>query len=492
MSTTYRHGTYGEFAASIGDVGTQSGTVAVYVDAAPVNLIRGSVYDNVNAPVKLGTFSAAKRYMGYSENWAKFGLCEAIGVHLDNSSGNVGPIVVINVLDPALHRKEAETVADLTFVNGRATLESDTIILDTLVLLDKVEGTDYSVDYDFAKGQVIIDSIGANKITGTVSAVFFEVDPSMITYEDIIGGVTANGEYTGLGCVDLIYQELGLIPNLILSPNWSHIPAVYEAIIKAGTKVNGHWDSFVYADLPLADGDAKVDTIEAAIKWKNDNGYGYERSKVFWPQNMDTAGRIYHESVLAAWRSVQIDSDNYGMPMETCSNKSVPICKHYFGEGSKNRGFDQERANELNAEGITTTCFWGGQWVLWGPHTAAYKFGQITDNRVIFDNSIRMMMFVTNDFQQDWAMDIDRPMTRAMADTIKNREQEKADARAALGAFIGKPVVHFDEAENSTAELVEGNFVWGFEGTPTPPWKSGMLRVAYTTAGFDSYFGEVE
>ena len=130
--------------------------------------------------------------------------------------------------------------------------------------------------------------------------------------------------------------------------------------------------------------------------------------------------------------------------------------------------------------------------MLWGPHTAAYRFGAVTDNRNIFDNSIRMMMFVTNDFQQEWAFDIDNPMTRAKADTIRNREQEKADARAAMGAFIGNPVVRFDESANTTAELVEGNFVWDFEGTPTPPWKSGTLRVAYTTEGFNTYFGEVE
>ena len=54
------------------------------------------------------------------------------------------------------------------------------------------------------------------------------------------------------------------------------------------------------------------------------------------------------------------------------------------------------------------------------------------------------------------------------------------------------PVVEFLEEDNSTDSLVEGNFVWNFKGTPTPPFKSGTLKVAYTTAGFDSYFGEVE
>ena len=485
----YKHGTYGEFADSIGAVAAQSSTVAVYVGIAPVNLVRGFA-QYVNNPVKLTDFASAKRYMGYSKNWAQFDLCEAFKLHFNNPLGNVGPVVAINVLNPAVHKKDAQTSKNLSFVNGRATFESDTIVLDTLVLADKVEGTDFAIDYDFNKGQVIINSIG-NAITGSVQVSYSEVDISKITKAEIIGGVTAGGEYTGLGCVGLVYQELNIIPNIICCPGWSHIPDVYNAMLSAGSKINGHWDAIVCADIPVLDNGTKVETIEAAQKWKADNAYISERSKVFWPQAKDNEGNIYHASTLGAWLMLSVDAENNGIPMESPSNKAVPVVKQYFGEGSTNRGFDQQRANELNADGITTVVFWGGLWVLWGSHTAAYKYGAVTDNRVVFDNSIRLMMYVSNSFQQEHALTIDQPMTKAMADTIKNREQEKMDALAAIGAFIGTPVVEFNESDNSAGDLVEGNFVWGFKGTPTPPFKSGTMKVAYTTEGFDSYFGEV-
>lgn len=501
----YKHGTYGEFSESVGGVVAETQSAFVYVGTAPVNLIRGYA-GAVNTPILLRTFDAAKRLVGYSDDWATFTLCEAIQLHFDNASGNIGPMVVINALDPSVHKKAEETNQQLTFANGRATIQSDTIILDTLVLADKVEGVDFSIDYDFTKGEVIINSLGAEKLSGQIQATFSEIDLTSFTEDDIIGGVTAGGVYTGLGCVGLVYPEIGRIPSLIAAPGWSDKPAVYEAMLITAQKINGHWDAFVYADIPLVNGGAKagmakvgesrigpgekVDTIETTKTWQLDNGYTNERSKVFWPQMQDTAGRIYHMSALAAWSSMTVDATHNDIPMESPSNKPIPVARQYFGEGSTNRGFDQQRANELNAVGITTGVYWGGQWVLWGPHTAAYKYGNIADLRSIFDNTIRTMMYVTNRFQADHALDIDRPMTRAMADTIKQQEQEKADAWAVQGVFIGKPVVEFRETDNSTDALAEGNFVWRFEGTPTPPFKSGTLKVAYSSEGFNSYFGE--
>ena len=163
--------------------------MAVYVGTAPVNLIRGyAAAGVVNTPVQLNNWAAIQRMMGYSSDWASFTLCEAFKLHFDNASGNAGPVIAINVLDPSLHQKAEETTVQLQFVNGRATIQSDTIILDTLALADKVEGEDYSVDYNYTTGEVIIQSVGETPITGQVSTSYTEVDPSMVDADDIIGG----------------------------------------------------------------------------------------------------------------------------------------------------------------------------------------------------------------------------------------------------------------------------------------------------------------
>lgn len=485
---SYKHGAYGQYADSISNVGIKSQTIPVYIGTAPVNLVRG-YKDYVNAPVKLSSYGDVKRYMGDcpdSAEWSKFSLCEAFWLHFNNENGNAAPIVVINVLNPDVHRKESQTTVSLTFTNGRATIKSNTIILDTLVLGNKVEGTDFSIDYDFTKGQVIINSIGT-AISGSVSATYYEVSTTVNDLE-VIGGVTNAGVYTGLGCVELVYPELGVIPNFLVAPRFSESKDVYKAMVKAAKKINGHWDAVVLADIPVDSPAHSTGSIEEAITWKNLNDYNDEISKVFYPHSLSSDGtKLLHKSALWAWKSMQVDASHNGVPMETASNKSIPVSCNYFGTNSTNRGFDQTRANDLNKEGITTAIYWGGQWVLWGPHTAAYSYGNVSDNKIIFDTSIRMMMHVSNSFQAEHGLTIDSPMTRAKADTIKNREQEKADALAAMGAFIGEPVVRFDAESNDLSEMVEGNFVWDFKGTPTPPWKSGTLTVAYTDAGFSTF-----
>lgn len=481
----YLHGTYGAFSPSIGAVPVKSGTVAVYVGTAPANLVRGYADKGVvNEPVKISNLSDAQNTLGYSDDWNTFTLCEAIKAHFDNSLGNVGPVVFINVLNPATHKKSGSQ-SNVTFANGQAIIVSDKIILDTLVLTGKTEGKDYQMSYDYNLKRVVLTS---DTLDGEVAITYSEVDTSNIDETTIIGKATNTGEFEGLGAVNLIYTKLNMIPNILAAPGWSDKKEVYAAMLKTATKINGHWEAFVNADMNVT-AVTQVDTIEKAIKWAADNGYKDEKSKVYWPQWKADNGEIYHLSTLATWGMMKTDQENGDVPMESVSNKQIPFGKLYFGEESKNKGYDQQTANELNKKGITTATFWGGINVLWGPHTAAYDYDGITDNRAIFESSIRTMMHIINSFQAEWGTVIDEPMTLSLAETIRNREQEKVDGLKAMGALIGDPVVEFIETENPIDNLVQGDFVWSSRITATPPFKSGTMKVAYTTEGFNAYYG---
>lgn len=628
----YLHGAYGYLDESVVQDVTTSETVPVYFGTAPVGLVRGYAdADVVNAPVKISSLADAKAKIGYSEDFGSYTLCEAVAAHFDNGGTGIGPIYVVNVLDPAVHRVAEGTSKDVTFTNGRVTVPTDTAILDTLAVgrpdlglpaqesrvrdgeeyakalarsgvtfadgvytyeptgtidpalphenrayiglvfpkpegatrvtlkadgdvmvddadltsdsedvingevvcyfpfsdlegnplatprtyvvecewtggdvpktacyisrgsADYVEGTDYTLDYNTNANEVVISAIeGGGIADGAAKVTYREMDPGAVDKDDVIGMVTADGEYSGIEAVALLYQEQYVVPNLLAAPGWSHIKDVYDALVSKSQQINGHWDAFVVADLPLVDEEsAMVDTIDKAVKWKEEHGYTSERSMVCWPMAVDASGRRFHVSTLAAALSLQVDQRNDGIPFESPSNKETFVVKQFFGDNAKNRGFDQQKANGLNEKGITTVIAWAGAWVLWGPHTAAYEYGNPSvDARSYFATNMRMLMHITNDFQLQWADEIDQPMTRALRDRIVNVEQAKLDGYVTVGALLGEPRCYFLEVENPVSSMMEGDFRFDLDTTPTPPMKSASAYVRYTDAGFQSYFAE--
>lgn len=501
----YLHGAYGHLDESIVRHVVTSETVPVYFGTAPVGLVRGwEGAGIVNEPVKLSSLDDAKAKIGYSTDFASYTLCEAVAAHFDNGGEGVGPIYVINVLDPKADKLAQDTTKTVTFAKGRATLATDRAVLDTIKVTSTAEtpvtykeGVDYTLSYAYpATGQRLeLFAVDGGAIAdGEAKVTYSEMDPASVTADDVVGFATPDGEYGGIAALPLLYQEQFAIPNLLAAPGWSQVPAVYEALVAASHEINGHWDAMVVADLPLVDTDAKaVDTIDKAIQWKADKGYDSERAVVCWPMAADSDGRRFHLSSLFVAESQRVDQSHAGVPFETPSNKAVPVTRQFFGDNSKNRGFDQQTGNRLNEKGIVTVVGWAGDWVLWGSHTAAYEFDNAeVDPRAIFAPSMRMLFHITNLFQAEWSPQIDSPMTRALKDRIVSREQEKLDGYVTVGALIGQPRVYFVETENPVSNLINGDFRWDLQVTPTPPLKSASAYVSYTDAGFSAYFEGVE
>lgn len=487
----YKHGAYGERTASQVKSTKQSSENVVYFGTAPVNLIRG--YGDaglVNVPVQLKNLSEAQAKVGYSDDWSRFSICEAIDYHFNNRKGNIGPIYIINVLDPDVHRKAEQTQKTVAFSNGRGTFVSDTVILDTLAIEDKAEGVDYEVEYNYTSSSVVIKSLMEDKkITGDVKVSFYEVDTANITSETVIGEKTAKGEYRGIAAVSLMYMRENVVPNILAAPGWSEIPAVYNALVSAAKKINGHWDAFVNADVPVRQGEAAVETISQAVKWAKDNGYDSEISKVGWPMAKN-GNKVYHLSTIMTAVMLNTDLEHDAIPYESCSNKEIMATEQYFGEGAENQGFDGTEANVLNENGITTMIYWSGSYRLWGPHTAGYAYDSGTDAAAVFETNMRMLMHITNGFQLRNGIRIDAPLTPNDRDSIMISEQAELDALVGIGALIGTPEVLFLENENKEEDMINGDFVWHIMATPTPPLKSATARVTYTDEGFSSFFGE--
>lgn len=481
----YKYGVYGKIGDDIAKNASEAGTAPVYIGTAPVNFLP-DYSGKVNTPVKISNLSDAAKKIGHfssSKKWAKYTLCEAVAAHFANANGNVGPIYVINVLDPDVHKATTKTTKQITFTNRKATLVVEDIILKSIAIDDKVLGVDYTVSFDFTNDTLTITDIGTTAIA-TTSISFDTVDHDEITETTVIGGETTDGKITGIAALKLLYQTCNVIPTYLAAPGWSDKKSVYEALVSASQNINGHWSAFVYADIPVEN----VKTIAAAKTWKTSNGYNSGFSKVFWPQAKN-GDDVYHLATLALAEKLRCDLKNGNVPFETDGNKPIPVSGLYFGASSNIPGFDKADANELTSNGISTAIYWEGNWRTWGDHTAAFTFGGSYKAREIFDVNMIMLFYITNSFQKEWGTAIDQPMTTALRDTILNREKEKLDALVAQGAIIGTPTVEFLDSNNDESEIINGNFRWDISATNTPPLKSATGVVCYTDAGFSTYFG---
>lgn len=494
MVNTYQHGSFALLGDSVAKSAIQAGTVPVYIGLAPVNLIKD--YKNseiINLPVKLSDFMNSQKTVGYSTDWDKFTLCEAIGAHFDNKLGGIGPIYVINVLDPDKHKKEQATQFSVTFKNGVAEFKSDTVILDTIALGEKVQGTDFTVSYNFTSGKVIMTSIAEEQLDGQIDGSYYEVDTDAVTEDDIIGA-EINGVYTGMKAVSLLYTRENQVANLLSCLKFNTNKKVYNAMATFCNGINGHWQAYFVADIPVVDNTTNIDTFVKARNWRDTNGYDSERSDVYWPMAYDNATeRIYHTSTLAIVEYMRIDNEHDSIPMESCSNKEIPVTKQYFGSTSKNQGFDQVTAStELNAYGIGTLVYWGGKWVLWCGHTAKYKFGKDIDPRAIDSHYMRMLFYCMNWFQRRQASKIDKPFNSQLRDSILNEEQDYIDGYIAVGALLEGSKILFLASENSTTDMMNGDFKFDLPVTVTPRAKSLTGRVYYTDEGLASLVEEEE
>lgn len=485
----YKHGTSGEINAVGTKVAQQSQNAMVYVGTAPVHTVQGGAA-NVNKPILVQNIAEARRHFGYCDDWAAFTLCEAMHAHL--TTKGIGPLVLINVFDPVACKADEGGTFQLAPVSGRITIAgAENIILDSVAVDGKTLGSDYTIAYDSAKGVITITEASAGALgTAKLDITCDLVDPSKVTEAAVIGSTDGEGLNTGLYAIRNIYQATGFIPSMLLCPGFSGIPAVHSTMIECSKKINGHWDVYVYADLPIVDAEGAAITLSSAPAWKKANGYNKENETVFFPLATGTDGRRYHLSVLAAANLQELTSEQDGIPYKTASNTACAIIQNlYMGAQREGRIYDDEIINnKLNKHGIASAAYVGGRWAIWGAHSASYD--QENGDQINVSETNRMMLFyISNDFQHRRTPDIDKPLTANDIKSIIAEEQQNLDALVKIGALLYGEV-HNNATEDARSDIMNGDYAFAFNVTTTPLSKSMTAIVNWTDDGFQTYFEE--
>lgn len=486
----YMHGAYGQIGSANTKATTRSRNAIVYVGTAPVHTVEGGA-KNVNRPIVVNDMSEARKYFGMSYEWENYTLCEAVHAHF--ALNEVGPLILINVLDPATHKSSESGTVSLTPENGMVRIvNAGDIMLESVTVESKVKDTDYKITYDPAKGVITLAEARVGGLgTEALTITYESVDVSKVTENDVIGASDGDGLNTGLFAVKNVYQLTGYVPSFLLCPGYSGLKDVHAAMIKNSQKINGHWDAYVLADIPIADAEGEAVTLSTAKTWKDANGYNCANETVYFPLAKGTDGYTYHLSVLAAANLQVLLSQQDGIPYKTASNTGCPIIENlYLGEDSLGRVYDDELINEkLCKNGIASAAYVGGSWRIWGAHSANYVYG--TEDRLSEAETNRMMLqYISNDFQHRRSGDVDKPMTANDIKMLVSEEQSRLDALVKTGALIYGKVVFNGDAK-LMGDIITGKYLFSFEVSTTPLCRSLIADVSWTDEGYQVYFASI-
>ena len=493
----YKHGPYGEQQAIGYRVPTQSQSAIVAIGTAPVHTVEGGAA-YLNKPVVVQSAAEAIKYFGYSEDWASYTLCEVINYILTQKA--VGPLVLINVLDPATHKKSTQGTKTITPSNGRMVIASaEGIVLDSVTIkttgetpTTKVKGTDYNISYDYEKQVITITEVTAGSLgTAALSVTYDEIDPTAVTDSAVIGSTDDMGLNTGIYAIKNVYALTGYIPSFIIAPGFSSHPAVHAAMYDNSRKINSHWDAWLFTDIPIAyeSGGSTVNvTLATAYQWKVANGYNKENETVSFPMFLGTDGKYYHGSTLRAGNFLELLVEYNGIPYHSASNTATPIISNlWLGEANTDRIYDDDIINRyLNKNGIASAAFIGGHWGLWGAEAANYDQDN-ADSVNCAETNLMMLFYITNDFQHRRFGDIDEPKTYNDIQQIAAEEQEKLDGLVSAGALTyGYAYMNADAIAKS--DMYGGNYKFTFDVTTTPLAKSLTALANYVLDGFEVFF----
>lgn len=428
---------------------SNQGGVPVIFGTAPVNMAA----DPKNAANKLflcNTFAEAKAAVGYSEDYSKYTLCQAMDAFF--KAFGVGPVVLCNVLDPDTHKTTyTET---LTVTNGQAVSATEGVLLEGLAVnADSTAltvDTEYTVEFNekgFLVVTVLKDGVTSVVLSGN------KLDPSAVTNESVIGSYDAEtGKETGFELVRKVYPTFGLAPGLLLAPGWTHIPAVGLALAAKCREINGVFRCECIVDIDCTSTGATKYTDVADVK--SENGYFSEHMVALWPM-VKLDGKIMAHSALYAAMVAYTDYSNDGVPYLSPSNHALRCSATVLADGTEVT-LDTVQANELNAVGVVTAVNMNG-FKSWGNNTAAYPDTKDPKDRWICCR--RFFSWWGNSFIMKYMENVDDPANYRLIESIVDSENVRGNSLVSQGKCAGIRM-EYNKADNPFENVLEGKIVF--------------------------------
>lgn len=472
-----------------------SAGLQVVIGTAPINMV-DDPESKVNVPILANSATEAMQELGFSSDFSKYTLCATM--YATANLYQVSPVVYINVLDPAKHKKalaeETVAVADL-----QATVKKTGIIKSGLVVkyeseIDEVGeetttttewvtatlGTDYTLGFD-SDGYLVVTVISGRPIASSDSLKVsgYQLDTDAVTKNDIIGSVNVStGKETGMEVIRQVYPKLNLVPGILLAPYWSQEAEVGIALNAKAANINGVFKAMSFVDIPTGTGKARKYTDVKTVK--EDCGFTSEFCVPCWPWVQIGDIKMPY-SVVAAARTAYQDATNEDVPSRSPSNISLAITGTCLEDGTEVT-LDQDQATTVGEHGVMTATNING-YRMWGNHTACYPGSG--DAKDIWISVRRMFNWQGNTFILTYFDKVDDPMNYKLIENIVDSENIRCAAYAPehwAGASI-----EYLEDDNPVTDILAGRMTFRQHIAPYTPaetinnilnYDTGMLQAA--------------
>ncbi|UKD14878.1 phage tail sheath subtilisin-like domain-containing protein [Burkholderia aenigmatica] len=440
------------------------------VKSAVIGLIGTAPIGPVNKPIQsLSDVDAAQ----FGPQLAGFTIPQALDAVYDYGSGTV---IVINVLDPAVHKTSAPNES-VTFdaATGRAKLAhpaaANLVLKSDNGSATYTVGTDYTVD--------LINGIITRIKTGTIpagataaKATYDYADPTKVTAADIIGAVNVAGIRTGMKALKDTFNLYGYFSKILIAPAFCTQNSVSVELEAMAVQLG----ATAYIDAPIGT------TLAQALAGRGPAGTinfntSSDRVRLCYPHvkvydSATNAERLEPLSSRAAGLRARVDLDK-GYWWSSSNQQLVGVTGV---ERPLSAMIDdpQSDVNMLNEQGITTVfSSYGSGLRLWGNRSAAWP--TVTHMRN-FEN-VRRTGDVINESLRYFSLQFtDAPIDQGLIDSLVESVNGFGRKLIGDGALLGFKA-WFDPARNPKEELAAGHLLINYKYTVPPP----LERLTYET-----------
>lgn len=455
----YNHGVrVDELATKVPEPSITKSGVIVAVGTAPVNTAKNPA---VNQLVYARNYQEAVDALGYSEDFGSYTLSQVI--YTAFKLAKVGPVVFVNVLDPATHKTEVQETT-LTVTAKQATLDALGVCLDSLKVLNGTEELTQEIDYIATfddDSKVLITLLDTSKTTSCTSIKVSadKLDPSAVTSADVIGGYDEEtGAETGLELVRQVFPKFGIFPGTLIAPGFSEDKNVAAVMDAKSTNINGSYSCMNIVDISTE----KAKKYTDVEREKTNAGIFSKQTIAVWPM-VKKGEKIVSYSALLAAIAQKSDYENDDVPANP-SNKDLGIDGLVLKDGTE-VVLDEEQANTLNAVGVVTAVNFEG-FKSWGNNTACYPLN--TDPKDRWIGCRRFFNWWENNFILNYHKKVDANASYKTIEAIVDAENIKGNSYVAEGK-CARAYIEFIQSENPIANILNGHVVFRMHLAPYTP-----------------------